>query len=354
MITKNKSQKVRDKKIQNGNILLSPKELKKEIPLKEMGIKTPVAAKSVIKEILKGNDDRLILIVGPCSIHDPEAALEYAWRLNKLRKAVEDKIVIVMRTYFEKPRTTVGWKGLLYDPDMDGSNNLSKGLKTARKLLAAINEIGMPCATEILDPLTLPYIGDLLSYVSIGARTAESQIHRQAVSGIDIPTGIKNSTDGNVMNAVNAVVSVSESHNMLSIDADGQVVVAETNGNDSAHVILRGGADGPNYSAGSIERASLLCEKSMVNSSIIVDCSHQNSMKKHERQLLVADELICERSSGNVKNLKGLMIESNIAEGNQIIPTDKTELKYGVSITDACIGWEDTENLIYNIYNRIN
>lgn len=354
MITKNKIDKNKNKsksrEVGNNTVLPTPNQLKEQIPVKEMGAKTPVIAKSIIKEILNGNDDRLLLIVGPCSIHDPEATMEYAWRLNKVRKAVEDKIVIVMRTYFEKPRSTVGWKGLLYDPDMDGSNDLTKGLITARKLLVAINEMGMPCATEILDPLTLPYIGDLLSYVSIGARTSESQIHRQAISGTDIPAGIKNSTDGSITNAINAVISVAESHNMISISSDGQAIVANTDGNDSAHVILRGGNDGPNYSSESINRASLLADKSMVNNSVIVDCSHQNSQKKYKRQLMVADEIAKNRKNGKIKGLKGLMLESNLNEGNQIIT--KENLRYGVSVTDGCLNWEDTENLIYNIYNQ--
>lgn len=350
MITKKELEKIAHKEIENPSVLPTPNQLKKLVPVKEMGIKTPIIGKSVIREILNGNDDRLLLIVGPCSIHDPEAALEYAWRLNKLRKAVEDKIVIVMRTYFEKPRSTVGWKGLLYDPDLDGSNDMVKGLITARKLLVAINEMGMPCATEILDPLILPYIGDLLSYVSIGARTSESQIHRQAISGVDIPAGIKNSTDGNITNAINAIVSISEGHNMISVSQDGNVVMAQTEGNDSAHVILRGGSDGPNYSSESINRASILGEKSMVNSSVIVDCSHQNSQKKYKRQLMVANEIIENWKKGITSGLKGIMLESNLNEGNQII--NKNKLKYGISITDECLNWEDTEKLICNIYNR--
>ncbi len=339
--------------IAKETLLPTPQELQLEIPLTDEMQETVLETQKSIQEILDGDDERLFVIVGPCSIHDTEVAIEYAHKLKELQVKMGDKMVLVMRTYFEKPRSTVGWKGLLYDPNLDGSHDMAKGLWKSRQLLAQINQMGVPCATEMLDPLTLPFLSDLLSYIAIGARTSESQIHRQAVSGLTIPTGIKNSTDGSVKNAIDAVISVTGRHTMMAANADGQLIMQETAGNEYGHVILRGGKDAPNYSAEAIEEAGNLCDKSMVDSAIVVDCSHQNSQKQHKRQIAVAQTIIGNRVAGETDHLKGIMVESNLFEGNQAIPQDLEELQYGVSITDACLGWDDTKNLLLDLYNQL-
>lgn len=335
------------------NVLPSPAKVKAVIPLTSAREKSITKSREIIKAILDGTDKRLMIITGPCSIHDKFAALDYARKLQKLQRELGDSVLLVMRTYFEKPRSTVGWKGSLYDPYMDGSNNMAVGISEARTLLAEITDLGIPCATEMLDPLSLPYLEDLLSYIAIGARTAESQIHRQAVSGIAVPTGIKNSTDGNVKNAIDAVIAVAGRHAMMSINDEGQLAVKETSGNDYGHVILRGGNDGPNYSARDIEKVGELCEKSVVDSAVVVDCSHQNSRKIHSNQITVAQEVIADHVAGRSAHLRGIMLESNIHEGNQKITSNSSELQYGVSVTDACLGWEETRALIVELVEML-
>ncbi len=338
--------------------------------VKELEIPTPTSVKdrhkvgkrtaafieesvNAVKDILDGKDTRLLIITGPCSIHDHYVALEYARNIRDLQKQIGDKVLLVMRTYFEKPRSTVGWKGALYDPDMNGENDMAKGINEARKLLVKINDMGVPCATEILDPLTIPYLEDLLSYVAIGARTAESQIHRQAVSGIDIPTGIKNSTDGSIKNAIDAVIAVAGRHTMLAVNDNGMITQKETTGNDYGHVILRGGTSGPNFESNHIEEVGVLCEKSVVDSAVIVDCSHQNSRKIHTNQIEVARTLVKDHVNGTSEHLRGIMLESNIHEGAQKVPAHGEQLQYGVSVTDACLGWEQSLDLINELYEML-
>lgn len=333
-------------KTKTETLLPKPVELQKVIPLNDLRDRVIRENRQQIKDILDGRSSRLMIITGPCSIHDRYAAMEYARKLKKLQEELGESVYLVMRTYFEKPRSTVGWKGALYDPHMNGQNDMVKGLGEARSLLAEITDMGIPCATEILDPLTIPYLEDLLSYVAIGARTSESQIHRQAVSGIDIPIGIKNSTDGSIKNAIDAVISVAGRHAMMSVNDEGRLIMKETSGNDYGHVILRGGNGAPNYSAEHIEEVGELCEKSVVDSAVVVDCSHQNSRKVHTNQLAVARTVIDDHVKGRSQHLRGIMLESNIYAGNQQIPANLEELQYGVSITDACLGWKETKELI--------
>ncbi len=327
-------------------VLPTPSQLKKEIPLNSERKMSVEKSRNSIRAILDGSDSRLMIISGPCSIHDRFAALEYAENLRELQKELGDKVLFVMRTYFEKPRSTVGWKGALYDPELNGSNNMTQGIREARALLAEITDMGIPCATEMLDPLSLPFLEDFLSYVAVGARTAESQIHRQALSGIDIPAGIKNSTDGSVRNAIDAVIASAGRHTMMGVNDEGQLVVKETAGNDYGHVILRGGNGAPNYSAEHIEEVGLLCERSVVDSAVVVDCSHQNSRKIHTKQIEVARTVVEDHVNGRSAHLRGIMLESNIYEGNQKITSRREDLQYGVSITDACLGMKETNDLI--------
>lgn len=331
----------------------TPAVLKGETPLDTHRKMVVQRGRDEIKKILDGESEKIVIITGPCSIHDRFAALEYARNLRKLQKDIGNTILLVMRTYFEKPRSTVGWKGALYDPEMDGSNDMGRGVREARSLLAEITDMGVLCATEILDPLSIPYLEDFLSYVAIGARTSESQIHRQAMSGISIPTGIKNSSDGNIKNAIDGVIAVSGRHSMLAVNDQGQLVMKTTEGNEYGHVILRGGAGVPNFSAEHIEKVGELCEKSVVDSAVVVDCSHQNSGKIHRNQLDVARSVIEDHVNGRSQHLRGIMLESNIHEGNQAITSDQKDLKYGVSVTDSCLGWEDTKELISELAERL-
>lgn len=302
-----------------------------------------------IGKILRGEDPtRLLIIVGPCSIHDTKAALEYAERLNSLREKLADELLIVMRTYPEKPRTTVGWTGLVYDPHLDGSYAASTGLATSRQLLADINNLGLACAVELLDPITPQYLDDLVSWAAVGARTTESQIHRQLASGVSMPVGFKNSTEGDVKVAVDAMVAASTSHTFLGINLLGHAAVVETKGNPNTHLVLRGGNRGTNYDNGSINDAvSLLEERNLINESsrpVMIDCSHGNSAKDYRRQSLVAKSVL-EQIQGGQRRIMGIMLESNLREGQQKWVNGKP-LEYGVSITDACIGWEETEQLL--------
>ncbi len=333
--------------------IVTPAKLKERFQVTENGKQFIAKSVAQVKAILDGEDKRLLIITGPCSIHDHYAAMEYAKNIATLQEQIGDKVLLVMRTYFEKPRSTVGWKGALYDPDMNGDNDMTKGIREARKLLVKINELGVPCATEILDPLTIPYFEDLLSYVAIGARTSESQIHRQAVSGLDVPTGIKNSTDGSIKNAIDAVIAVAGRHTMLAVNDEGILIQKETNGNDYGHVILRGGTSGPNFESNHIEEVGILCEKSVVDSAVIVDCSHQNSRKIHTNQIEVARTLIRDRVNGKSEHLRGIMLESNIHEGAQKMPTHMEDLQYGVSVTDACLGWEQSLSLINELTDML-
>jgi len=322
--------------------IASPNEVRQEIPITETALSTVVRAREDIQNIIDGKDDRKIVIVGPCSIHNYDQTLEYARKLNELRIKTEDKLLIIMRTYFEKPRTTVGWKGFLYDPHLDGSYDLQEGVNLSRKLLVEINEMGLPTATEVLGPIVIQYYSDLICWSAIGARTAESQTHRELASGLSMPVGFKNGTEGNLDIAINAILSAKANHSFLGMDEDGKVAIVETTGNEYGHIILRGGKNGPNYSAESIKETADLCVDAGITPAIIVDCSHANSGKDFRNQSVVWHDAWKQIENGG-DSIKGFMLESNLEEGNQKIGDN---LEYGVSITDSCIGLEETELLL--------
>jgi 3-deoxy-7-phosphoheptulonate synthase len=332
--------------------LIAPRNLKTELPMTETSNQTVVAGREAISAILNQQDRRLLVVVGPCSIHDPKGALEYASRLNRLRQDVSDHFCIVMRVYFEKPRTTVGWKGLIYDPQLDGSDNIQAGLKKARELLLQITGMGLPAATEFLDPVVPQYIADLVSWAAIGARTTESQTHRQMASGLSMPVGFKNSTDGSLQVAIDAMKSAMTPHSFLGIDQDGFTSIVRTTGNPDGHIVLRGGRLQTNYDAASIRGAAENLTKAGLPPVLMVDCSHANSGKQHARQEEVWRSLIEQRVAGS-KPIIGAMIESNLQEGNQPIPRSISELRYGVSVTDACLSWEVTERLLRSGYEAL-
>ncbi len=317
-----------------------PSAIHKDIPQTKKSLAAVLSGRATLEDILDRKDKRHFIVVGPCSIHDPAAALDYANRLKPLADEVADVMVLVMRVYFEKPRTTVGWKGLINDPDRDDSFNMVKGIRIARTLLRDISEMGLAIGTEALDPLMPQYLGDLISWNAIGARTTESQTHREMASGLSTPVGLKNGTDGGLAVAINAMQSALTPHAFLGIDADGLTSVIRTAGNPHGHLILRGGKT-PNYDADAVAQAEDLLQKSGLPSSIVVDCSHGNSNKDHRRQIGVLLEVVQQIRNGN-KSLVGMMIESNIVEGAQKIQADLSALVYGQSVTDACIGWDDT------------
>jgi len=333
-----------DLQIKGYKPLTAPRTLKKEIPVSAGANATVASARASIEAILRKDDRRLLVIVGPCSIHDEKATLEYAARLNSLRKQVAETLFIVMRVYFEKPRTTVGWKGMINDPDLDGSCDMTAGLRKARGLLTRINEMGLPAATEMLDTITAQYVADLISWSAIGARTAESPIHREMASGLSMPVGFKNSTDGNLSSAINALMAARAPQSFLGIDQDGKTCVVKTGGNPLVHIVLRGGKR-PNYDPISLEEARLKLIEKNLPEALMVDCSHANSMKKFQGQAVVWKNVIAQCLTGN-EALIGLMLESNLHEGNQPFIGDAASLKYGVSITDECISWQTTEQLL--------
>jgi 3-deoxy-7-phosphoheptulonate synthase len=324
--------------------ITSPKKLKELLPVSGSVVENVLNARNAIKNILEGEDSRLLLIVGPCSIHDPQAALEYAESLKKLADEVSDKILVVMRVYFEKPRTIVGWKGLINDPELDGSHKINKGIELARRLLLEINELGLPCATETLDPITPQYLADLISWSAIGARTTESQTHREMASGLSMPVGFKNGTDGGLGVAINAMKSALQPHHFLGINNEGLSSAIQTSGNRNVHLVLRGGNNGPNYDAVSIHKATESLSSEGLPEAIMIDCNHANSGKDPSRQELVLRDAIHQIKNGD-NSIIGIMIESNINGGNQPI---SPSLQYGVSITDACLDWENTERIILN------
>ncbi len=331
--------------------MIAPKALKAEIPVTEKAAQTVTRAREGIQKILQKEDKRLLVVVGPCSIHDEKAALEYAKRLNILREKVAETLLVVMRVYFEKPRTTVGWKGLINDPYLDGSCDIMTGLRNARKLLLEINEMGLPASTEMLDPITPQYIAGLISWVAIGARTTESQTHREMASGLSMPVGFKNCTDGSLMAALNAMEASRSPQSFLGVDPDGNSCIVKTVGNPWGHVVMRGG-DRPNYDPVSIEDArSRLAQKNLPE-AIMVDCSHANSGKKHQGQSFVWKNIVDQRIEGN-DALIGMMLESNLHEGNQKIPADLSCLEYGVSVTDECISWDTTEKLLLSANEQL-
>ena len=324
--------------------LPSPRALKEMLPVDEKVAITVSTGRREVENILTGNDERMLVIVGPCSIHNTDAALEYAARLSALRTELQKDLCIIMRVYFEKPRTTVGWKGFINDPHLDDTYDIEHGLFHARKLLIEINEMGLPAATEFLDPISPQYVADVVSWAAIGARTIESQTHRQMASGLSMPVGFKNSTDGRLNVAVDAIRSAMHPHSFLGIDQEGRSSVITTKGNPFGHLVLRGG-EKPNYDAANIAVAESWIAKGGLEQSLLVDCSHANSGKKHEQQLKVWEDILKQKVEGN-KSIAGVMIESNLCSGNQPFPEDPDKLRYGVSITDECISWQETERML--------
>ncbi len=321
-----------------------PDVVRGEYPLTSEGRETVYQARKAIHNILHGDDDRLLVVVGPCSVHDVEAALEYSEKLAAMRDKLKDDLLIVMRVYFEKPRTTVGWKGLINDPSLDGSFHINQGLRLARKLLVELAAKGMPAATEYLDLISPQYIADVVSWGAIGARTTESQVHRELASGLSCPVGFKNGTDGNMQIAIDAIGSASRPHNFLSVTKNGHSAIFTTTGNEDCHLILRGGNGEPNYDAEHVKAAVADLEKAGVNSRLMVDCSHANSFKQHDRQVEVANDIADQLAAGQDK-IMGVMIESHLREGRQDIALDGS-MEYGKSVTDACISWDTTEPVL--------
>ncbi|MBD2820974.1 3-deoxy-7-phosphoheptulonate synthase [Xenorhabdus sp. 42] len=343
---------IMDEHIMDEHIMITPEQLKAEFPLPVKQQTEIKHFRKTIADIIAGRDPRLLVICGPCSIHDPKAAIDYAHHLKALSNQVSDRLYLVMRVYFEKPRTTVGWKGFINDPDMDGSFNIEKGLKAARSLLVELAQLGLPLATEILDPNSPPYLEDMFSWSAIGARTSESQPHREIASGLSMPVGFKNSTNGCLSSAINAIHSAAIPHRFIAISQTGQACLLQTKGNPSGHIVLRGGAM-PNYNPAEITK----CENEMVNAglkpAIIVDCSHGNSHKNYCRQPSVAESVVAQVSNGN-RAIVGLMLESHLNEGNQPPNKLRSEMEYGVSVTDGCISWQTTETLLHQIYQTLN
>jgi 3-deoxy-7-phosphoheptulonate synthase len=323
----------------------TPEEIHARVPLSASAEKSVVAGRRAIEAILDGRDPRLLVVVGPCSIHDPVAGLDYARRLKALSDSVADTLQLVMRVYFEKPRTATGWKGYINDPRMDDSFHIEEGMQKAREFLLAVNEIGMPAGTEALDPIAPQYLGDLIAWTAIGARTSESQTHREMSSGLSTPVGFKNGTDGSMDTAVNAILSASKPHSFLGINMQGRSAVVRTRGNRYGHLVLRGGGGRPNYDTVSVAIAEQALAKAQLPQNIVIDCSHANSYKKPELQPLVMQDVVNQIRLGN-RSIVGLMVESNLEAGSQSIPGDLSQLKYGCSVTDACVDWATTEQMI--------
>jgi 3-deoxy-7-phosphoheptulonate synthase len=344
-------QRIEDIRVKEFTPLISPLALKQDFRMTEKARETVVTSRETISRILERKDHRMFAIIGPCSIHDETAALEYAQRVKDLGAMVSDTLHLVMRVYFEKPRTTVGWKGLINDPWLDGSNDIVSGLRKARSLLLKITEIGVAAATEMLDPITPQYIADLVSWSAIGARTTESQTHREMASGLSMPVGFKNCTDGGLDTAINAVIASAAPQSFLGIDSHGQTCIVQTTGNPHTHLVLRGGTR-PNYDSVSVMEAVELLSKKNLLESIVIDCSHDNSRKNHRFQSVVWQDAINQRMDGNGA-IVGLMLESNLHEGNQKNTCELSNMKYGVSITDACISWESTEKLILSAHEHL-
>ncbi len=323
----------------------SPEALHAKLPLSELAFDSVSRGREALRDIIDRKDKRLFVVVGPCSIHDPVAGLDYARRLKELQAEVADTMLLVMRVYFEKPRTTTGWKGYINDPDMDDSFRVDAGMEKARRFLLDVCELGLPTATEALDPISPQYLGDLIAWTAIGARTTESQTHREMSSGLSTPVGFKNGTDGDISIAINAILSSAHPHSFLGINSAGNVAIVRTRGNAYGHVVLRGGDGRPNYDSVSIAIAEQALAKAKLPANLVVDCSHANSYKKPELQPLVMADVINQIRHGN-QSLVGVMIESNLVAGNQKIPQDLSELKYGCSVTDGCIDWDTTASML--------
>jgi 3-deoxy-7-phosphoheptulonate synthase len=331
--------------------LISPAVLQREMAETAQSGDTVVAGRRVIQGMIEHEDPRMLVVVGPCSIHDPNAALEYAERLSRLRDRVQDTMYLVMRVYFEKPRTNLGWKGLINDPHLDGSCDMMEGLRLARSLLLQITSMGLPTATELLDPITPQYIAGLVCWAAVGARTTESQTHREMASGLSMPVGFKNHTDGSLSSAINAMIAAGSPQSFLGIDPNGQSSIVQTRGNPYTHIVLRGGRR-PNYDSASIGAALEMLRDNGLPPAIMVDCSHGNSRKRHHEQTVAWNDVVDQRVAGN-DSIIGLMLESNLHEGRQDLSGGSNTLEYGVSITDACISWEATEALVLEAHERL-
>jgi len=334
------------------DLIPSPEQIHARLPLSDSAATTVADGRATLQRILDRQDPRLFVVVGPCSIHDPVAGLDYAHRLKALADEVADTLVLVMRVYFEKPRTSTGWKGFINDPRMDDSFHIEEGMHKAREFLLALNEIGVPTATEALDPIAPQYLGDLIAWTAIGARTSESQTHREMSSGLSTPVGFKNATDGDLEVAINAIISAAGPHSFLGINAQGNAAIVRTRGNRYGHVVLRGGGGRPNYDSVSISLAEQALDKAHLPRNLVVDCSHSNSYKKAEMQPLVMADCIHQIVQGN-RSIIGTMIESFIEGGNQPIPADLSQLKYGCSVTDACVDWATTETMLRDARNAL-
>ncbi|MDG1733348.1 MAG: 3-deoxy-7-phosphoheptulonate synthase [Thalassotalea sp.] len=343
MSTATENGKLNDIHVNSEEVLITPNELRNKLPLSEQDRQFVLSSRSTIAKIIHKQDPRLLVISGPCSVHDVEAAKEYGRKLKTLQEKYQDTLYVVMRVYFEKPRTTVGWKGLINDPHMDGSFDVTKGLETARELLIYLTELGLPLATEALDPISPQYLAELFSWSAIGARTTESQTHREMASGLSMPIGFKNGTNGSLDVAINAMESAASSHRFMGINRDGQVSLIKTSGNPDGHVILRGGKQ-PNYDSVNVSVCEQSLEKAGLEQALVIDCSHANSSKDHNRQPLVAENVVNQICEGN-KSIIGIMLESHLNAGNQSSNLPKDELAYGVSVTDACIDWQATEQV---------
>jgi len=339
-----------DIRISGMSEIAAPEQLHDEYPMSEVAARTTHDTRIAIHDILQGEDDRVLAIVGPCSIHNPDAALEYAQHIRRMREELGTDLLIVMRVYFEKPRTTVGWKGLINDPNLDGSFEINKGIRLARKLLLDVNEMGVPAGTEFLDLITPQYVADLVSWGAIGARTTESQGHRELSSGLSCPVGFKNGTDGGFQIAVDAIQAARHPHVFISLTKQGKSAIFSTAGNDDCHIILRGGKE-PNYDAASIAKASSELEAAGLATHLMVDCSHANSRKQFKRQIDVGEDLASQIAAGN-RSITGVMIESHLHEGRQNIVAGEKPA-FGISVTDACLGWDDTEALLHTLAEAV-
>ena len=342
---------IHNKNIESESVITSPIDLKKIISVSEQGKENILSSRKTVEDIFLGNDGRLIVIVGPCSIHDIKAAKEYALKLKSLQREVKNSIYIIMRVYFEKPRTTVGWKGLISDPDMDNSLDVEKGLRQGRELLVWLAEEGIPTGTEALNPITPQYLADLISWCAIGARTTESQTHREMSSGLSMPVGFKNGTDGNLTMAINAIKACSSKQSFLGINDKGQISTFKAKGNKSSHIILRGGAQ-PNYNKDAVANCEKLLKENGLSERIMIDCSHDNSNQDYRNQGKVVEDINSQLLSGN-KSIFGVMLESNLFSGKQKILENKNDMQYGVSVTDGCIDWKETEEVIRGLSKTI-
>ena len=344
--------KTSDLHVVDNRSLLSPAMLHRELPITESAAALVVQTRDKIRNILANEDSRLLVIVGPCSIHDVDAAIEYGEKLSRLREELSERLEVVMRVYFEKPRTSIGWKGLINDPHLDNSYDINTGLTMARKLLLDLAHMGLPAATELLDPITPQYIADLITWTAIGARTTESQTHREMASGLSMPIGFKNNTDGSLQAAMNAMLAAGQPHHFLGISHDGVASIVSTTGNPDSHLVLRGGKSGPNYQTDSVKAAREKLASQKLNPRMMVDCSHANANKDHQKQVDVLADIAQQIQTGS-RDILGVMIESHLVAGNQAISCDRSELVYGQSITDACVDFETTADMLRSLAEAI-